>query len=100
MEYDARRVIGEIKEADRKKWGEELEKEDEKGKVFRMAKKMGEKNKDVVGGGCVKDQEGKIVVEEERIKEVWRAYYEKLLIEEFDWTRNDLEEVDSVSGPI
>ena len=65
-----------------------------------MAKILVEKNKDVVGGGCIKDEKGKIVVEEERVRDVWAAYYEKLLNEEFDWNRNELSDADAVSGPL
>src|SRR5260221_3765 len=77
----AKRVIFKAQEAERKKFGELLDDEDEKGHVFRVAKQMVRKNRDVVGGGCVKDRDGKIVVEEEKIKEVWRDYFEKLLNE-------------------
>ena len=52
----------------------------------------------MVGGGCIKDEKGKIVVEEERVRDVWAACYEKLLKEEFDWNRNDLIDADVV-GP-
>ena len=34
---------------------------------------------DVVGGGGVKDNEGKVQAEHSRMPEVWREYYEKLL---------------------
>ena len=99
---DARRVIGKAKETERSRWVEELETQDAKGKekVFKMAKILVEKNKDVVGGGCIKDEKGKIVVEEERVRDVWAAYYEKLLNEEFDWNRNELSDADAVSGPL
>ena len=53
---------------------------------------------DVVGGGCIKDKHGKVVVEEEAIKVVWKEYYEKLLNEEFDWNKDTLEAVEPVSG--
>src|SRR5260221_512039 len=95
----AKRVIFKAQEAERKKFGDLLDDEDEKGHVFRVAKQMVRKNRDVVGGGCVKDRDGKIVVEEEKIKEVWRDYFEKLLNEEFDWNKNSLEPVNAVSGP-
>lgn len=99
---DARRVIGRAKEKERSRWVDELETQDAKGKekVFKMAKLLVEKNKDVVGGGCIRDENGKIVVEEEKVRDVWAAYYEKLLNEEFDWNRNELSEVDAVSGPL
>jgi hypothetical protein len=57
------------------------------------------KNKDVVGDGCVKDCKGNVVVEHEKMKEVWREYFEKLLNEEFDWNNSSLDGVKPVSGP-
>ena len=60
-----------------------------KKKEFKMVKLLVEKKKDVVGGGYIKDEKGKIVVEEESVRDVWAAYYEKLLNEEFDWNRNE-----------
>ena len=99
---DARRVIGKAKETERSRWVEELETQDSKGKekVFKMAKLLVEKNKDVVGRGCKKDENGNIVVEEERVRDVWAAYYEKLLNEEFDWNRNYLIHAYVVNGPL
>ena len=60
---------------------------------------MVRKNKEVVGGGYVKDGKGKLVVDEEKIKETWRQYFEKLSNEEFDWDRASLDEEPVVSGP-
>ena len=99
---DARRVIGKAKETERSRWVDELETQDAKGreKVFKMAKILVEKNKDVVGGGCIKDEHGKVVVEEEKVRDIWAAYYEKLLNEEFDWNINELRDADAVSGPL
>ena len=55
------------------------------------------KNKDVVGASCVKDNDGKIVVEEDKMMEVWRAHNDKISNEEFAWDRNGL--VSPVCGP-
>lgn len=95
----AKRVIAKAQAEERQKFGEMLEREDEQRKVFRVAKQIIGKNKDVVGGGCIKDENGKIVVEDEQIKEVWKKYFEKLLNEEFSWDRDKLDAVNAVSGP-
>ena len=50
-----------------------------------MAKQMVNRNRDVVGANCVKDRDGNIVVEEDRLMEVWRAHYDVLSNEEFSW---------------
>ena len=62
---------------------EDLEREDEKGNVFRVAKQMVRRNRDVVGASCVKGSDGKIEVEEDKLMEVWRAHYDGISNEEF-----------------
>ena len=57
----AKLAIFNAKNAERLKFCEELEDEDRKGKVFRIAKQLVRKNRDVVGVGCVRDNAGKIV---------------------------------------
>ena len=56
---DAKKVISRAKEAERKKWGEDLDKENEKGRVFEVVKRLVKKNADVVGSGCIKDEAGR-----------------------------------------
>src|SRR5271163_4445121 len=79
----AKKAVEKAKEEARKRLGEDLDNGDKKGSVFRVAKQIVKKNRDVVGGGCVKDVDGKSVVEEEKLLEVWRRYYDKLSNEEF-----------------
>ena len=68
--------------------------------MFRLAKQLVSKNRDVVSASCVKDDDdGKIVVEEEKLMEVWRAHYDKISNEEFAWDRNGLTNVSPVCGP-
>ena len=81
------------------KFGEDLDGEDRKGGVFRVAKQIVGRNRDVVGGGCVKDVSGKVVIDEEQLMETWRAHYEKLANEEFPWNNDSLHTADPVSGP-
>ena len=47
----------------------------------------------------MKDDDGKIVVEEDKLMEVWRAHYDKISNEEFDWDRNGLTNVSPMCGP-
>ena len=53
----------------------------------------------MVGSGSVKDREGNIAVDDSRIKEVWKEYFEKLLNEEFQWNKDLLEDASPTSGP-
>ena len=86
----AKRAIFKAKDAERKKFCEDLEGEDRKGNVFRLVKQLVSKNRDVVSASCVKDDDGKIVVEEDKLMEVWRAHYDRISYEEFAWDRNGL----------
>ena len=47
----------------------------------------------------MKDDDGKIVVEEDKLMEVWRAHYDEITNEEFAWDRNGLTNVSPVCGP-
>ena len=51
------------------------------------------------GGGSIKDVNGQITVDDAKIKEVWREYFDRISNEEFAWNREDLEEVNKVQGP-
>ena len=55
------------------------------------------KNRDVVGGGCIKDVNSDIVVDEDKVLDVRRAHYEKLSNEEFPWNREALPVVGAVN---
>ena len=48
-----------------------MEREEAKGNLFGVVKRMASRNKDVVGGGGVKDKEGKVQVENSRMLEVY-----------------------------
>ena len=63
-----------------------------------LAKQLVIKNKDGVGTSCVEDDDWKIVVEEYKLMEVWRAHYDKISNEEFAWGRNSLTNVSPVCG--
>ena len=95
----AKRAIFKAKSDERKTFCEDLEKEDEKGNVFKVAKQMVKRNRDVVGASCVKGSDGKIVVEEDKLMEVWRAHYDGISNEEFTWDREGLTNVSPVCGP-
>ena len=60
----------------------ELESTAGKMNVYMVAKQMAKSRQDVVGENCVKDANGKVMVENDQVKEEWRKYVEKLLNEE------------------
>ena len=69
-----------------------------KGNVLRIAKHLANRNRDVVGTSRVKDSIEKIVVEEDRLMEIWSAHYDKISNEEFTWDKMGLKNVSPVCG--
>jgi hypothetical protein len=96
---DGKKAVSSAQEEERKKFGEEMDVADSKGTIFRVAKQIVKKNRDVVGSGCVKDEHGRIVMEDDKLMETWRAYYDKLSNEEFPWNKDTLAEAGAVYGP-
>ena len=82
--YRAKNVIGKVQHEQRLRFIEDLEQENEKGNIFKVTRQMVHRSKDVVGGGSMKDKNGKVVVNEPDVMETWRQYYNNLLNEEFD----------------
>jgi len=58
---------------------------------------MAKSRQDVVGVYCVKDAKGKVLVENDKVKEEWRKYMEKLLNEENAW--DNATTCENVEGP-
>ena len=84
------------KNDERKRFCQDLEREDEKSNLFRVAKQLVNRNRDVVGANCRKASAGKIVID--RLMEVWRAHYDVLSNEEFTWDREGLTDARPVCG--
>jgi len=92
---------GEVLLLHRKKTRQELVNELEstavKKNVCRVAKQMAKSRQDVVGVNCVKDANGKVLVENDQVKEEWRKYMEKLLTVENTW--DNVTTCEKVEGP-
>src|SRR3954469_14534375 len=80
----SKRVVAKAQNEERQRYCNKLVEEDGKGNVFRVAKQMVRLNKDITESGCVKGVDGRTVVEEEKIRQRWKEYYEQLLNEEFE----------------
>ena len=96
---EAKRAILKAKNDERKRFCVDLERENDKGNLFRVAKQLVNRNRDVVGTNCMKDNAGKIVMEEDKLMEVWRAHYDGISNEEFTWDREGLTDARPVCGP-
>ena len=66
--------------------------------MFRVVKQMVGKKMDIIGVGCVKLADGKLVTGEAEVKDRWKIYFDKLLNEEFEWNKDGLTAVDKVCG--
>ena len=67
----ARAEVAKAQEAGRKEFGDMLDKADGEGQVFKVAKQIVRRNKDVVGVTCIKDKKGRLTTEAAQIKLVW-----------------------------
>ena len=94
----AKKAVIAAKRKKRKEFAEQLNTAEGKQKVFKIAKQMVKKNKDAIGGNCLKDKNGKLVIGEENMKKEWKNFMEKLLNEENEWDGNV--EGDKIEGPL
>ena len=77
---EARRNVALVQEKTfRQELVKELESTAGKKNVYRVVKQMAKSRWDVVVVNCVKDANGKVLVENGQVKEEWRKYVEKLL---------------------
>ena len=77
MEDESRKVVEEIEDG--------INAANGKNKLFRMARQHAKEKKDIVGGQCIMNNEGRLCVDIEDKKKVWKDYMEKLLNEENAW---------------
>lgn len=87
------------KQAEEQKMANILRRDDEKQVVFKVAKQMMKTNQDVVGEKCVRDDNGSLAFTDNAKKKAWKAHYQRLLNEEFEWNKDSLTQVDPVHGP-
>ena len=66
--------------------------------IFKIAKQMRKNNQDIIGEKCVKDDSGRLTINDSDKRNAWRQHYERLLNEEFPWNSDDLSNF-PISGP-
>ena len=66
--------------------------------VFKFVKFMRKEGRDIVGGGCMKDRDGRLVVSEKNGGKLWKEYVEKIMNVENEW--DQMVEADVVEGPV
>ena len=82
-ERKAKQAVYKAQSDEQKLLGKMLDAEDKRNGVFRVVKQMVRKNRDVVGEGCIKGLDGKLLTSEFEVKTRWMAHFEKLINKEF-----------------
>ena len=71
---------------------------DKPNEVFKLVKFMRKDGKDISGGGCMKDKDGRLVVSEKDRGKLWKNHMEKILNVENEW--DHMAKADTVVGPV
>ena len=66
--------------------------------VYHIARQMADRNQDVVGEQCVRNDAGEPSLTEEAKMKAWVEHYSRLMNIEFDWPRDKLPNADQVAG--
>ena len=66
--------------------------------VFKFVKFMRKEGRDIDGGGCMKDKNGRLVVSEKDRGKLWKEHMEKIMNVENEW--DQMVEVDMVEEPV
>ena len=67
--------------------------------IFKMARKMKDDNKDIIGEKCVKDQKENMAFDNNSKAKTWRTHYSNLLNVEVPWNHNNLPNEPAVHSP-
>ena len=98
-----RKARNRIKKVKRKKPCKSHEKEmkvlyNKSNDVFKLVKFMRRDGKDINGGGCMKDKDGRLVVSEKDRGKLWKDHMEKIMNVENKW--DQMAEADMVERPL
>ena len=66
--------------------------------VFKFVKFMRKEGRDIEGGGCMKDKDGRLVVRQKDRGKLWKEHMEKIIHVENEW--DQMAEADTVKGPV
>ena len=82
---EAKRQVTAAKTAEWEQWSRDLETNEGRLKMFKVAKQMRKERKDVIGVKFIKGDDGEIETKDKDILRRWQEYFEQLLNEENDW---------------
>ena len=95
---EAQRAVAKAKEEDYKEWYKNLDTWEGEKTIYRIAKQRAEAKRDIKEIKAIKDQQGEVMTDREKIKQRWREYYTALLNKENQ--RDELEDTPQVEGLI
>ena len=98
LKREAKRIVAKAKSEAHRDWYEKLGTKEGEKIIYRVAKQRKNERKDIGELSVIKDQTGKLVIAEEKVKERWGEYFDNLL--NVENTREQLEEMAEVEGPI
>ena len=76
---NARKAVYVVQSDEQKVFGRMLDLEFQQRTVYKVVKQIIGKYRDVVGAGCIKGSDGKLVTGEAEVKDRRKAYFDKLL---------------------
>ena len=66
--------------------------------AFKFVKFLRKEGRDIEGGGCMKDKDGRLVVSEKDRGKLWNEHMKNIMIVENEW--DQMVEADMVEGPV
>ena len=82
-----KKAVAEAKKIKAKEFADELDSDEGRRNVFRVARQMAKDRQDVISNNCMLNEKGELTTDSEGIKEIWKKYMEKLLNEENEWDK-------------
>ena len=95
----ARRVIFRAKTAAQSVLLDELNADEGRNAIFKVANQIRRDGRDVVGEQCVRGDDGEVAAGGPELREAWRVHHSRVANEEFEWNRGTLTPVAPVLGP-
>ena len=80
------------------KYFQDINTNNDRNKICKMARAIKDTNKDVTGEKCVCDNKGNLAISDKAKLHAWTEHYQRLLNVEFPWDKNSLNNSAAVEG--
>ena len=80
------------------KYFQDINTNNDRNKICKMARAIKDTNKDVTGEKCVCDNKGNQAISDKAKLHAWKEHYQRLLNVEFPWDKNSLNNSAAVKG--